>query len=90
MVPNGHIKLPELLTSHIKQLSGIKVTLGLMMVEVSLDIFKNKLFEQIKLHYYAPPSRPEGPRRCADRGNAGSALVSIYLFWLLYAMGVYT
>ena len=21
--------------------------------------------------YYAPPSRPEGPRRCPDRGNAG-------------------
>ena len=42
------------------------------------------------VHYYAPPSRPEGPRRCPDRGNAGGALVFMYLFWLLYAMGVYT
>ena len=41
-------------------------------------------------YYYAPLSRPEGPRRCPDRGNAGGALVFIYLFWLLYAMGVYT
>ena len=40
--------------------------------------------------YYAPPSRSEGPRRCPDRGNTGGALVFMYLFWLLYAMGVYT
>ena len=39
--------------------------------------------------YYAPPSRPEGPRRCPDRGNAGDALVFLSLLWLLYAMGVY-
>ena len=39
--------------------------------------------------YYAPPSRPEGPRRCPDRGNAGDALVSIQLFWLLYIGCVY-
>ena len=37
--------------------------------------------------YYAPPSRPEGPRRC--RGNAGGALVFSSLLWLLYALGVY-
>ena len=40
--------------------------------------------------YYAPPSRPEGPRRCPDRGNAGGALVFSVLLWLLYALGVYT
>ena len=41
--------------------------------------------------YYAPPSRPEGPRRCPDRGNAGGALVfPPQLLWLLYALGLYT
>ena len=43
------------------------------------------------LGYYAPPSRPKGPRRRIDRGNAGGALVFFpQLLWLLYAMGVYT
>ena len=40
------------------------------------------------LTYYAPPLRPEGPRRCSDRGNAGGALVSSHPLWLLYALGV--
>ena len=31
-------------------------------------------------YYYAPPSRPEGPRHCPERGNAGGALVFMYLF----------
>ena len=39
--------------------------------------------------YYAPPSRFKGPRRCPGRGNAGSALVFLYHFWLLYAGFVY-
>ena len=26
---------------------------------------------QSKTSYYAPPTRPEGPRRCLERGNAG-------------------
>ena len=47
-----------------------------------------KLF--IVSYYYAPPSRPEGPRRWPDRGNAGGALVFSSLSWLLYAMGLYT
>ena len=37
--------------------------------------------------YYAPPSMPEGPRRCPDRGNAGDALVFSDQLWLLYTMG---
>ena len=45
---------------------------------------------QIMFVYYAPPSRPEGPRHCPDRGNAGGALVFSQELWLLYAMGVYT
>ena len=40
--------------------------------------------------YYASPSRPEGPRRFPDRGNAGGALVFLDPLWLLYALGVYT
>ena len=40
--------------------------------------------------YYAPPSRPEGPRRCPDRGNVGGALLFLMLLWLLYALGLYT
>ena len=46
--------------------------------------------DELKYSYYAPPSRPEGPRRCPDRVNAGGALVFLMLLWLLYAMGVYT
>ena len=42
------------------------------------------------IDYYAPPSRPEGPRRCPDKGNAGGALVFSSLLWLLYALGLYT
>ena len=33
------------------------------------------------LSYYAPPLRPEGPRRCPDRGNAGCALVFVSKFF---------
>ena len=39
--------------------------------------------------YYAPPSRPGGPRRCPDRSNAGDALVFSSLSWLLYRGCVY-
>ena len=35
--------------------------------------------KKILTFYYAPTSRPEGPRRCPDRRNAGGALVFIYL-----------
>ena len=43
----------------------------------------------IDISYYAPPSRPEGPRRCPDRGNAGRALVFFpQLLWSLYTLGV--
>ena len=48
------------------------------------------IYINIRFFYYAPPSRPEGPRRRPDRGNAGDALVFLMLLWLLYAMGVYT
>ena len=41
-------------------------------------------------YYYAPPSRPKGPRRGPDKGNAGGALVFLMLLWLLYALGLYT
>ena len=36
--------------------------------------------------YYAPHSRPEGPRRCPDRGNTGNALVFLSKFFLLVIM----
>ena len=42
------------------------------------------------ISYYAPPSRPEGPRRCPDRGIAEDALVFSQELWLLYALGLYT
>ena len=51
------------------------------------NIFPNQNFQK---SYYAPPSRPEGPRRCPDRGNADGALVFLMLLQLLYALGVYT
>ena len=35
------------------------------------------------LFYYAPLSRPEGPRRCPDRGNAGGALVFLAKFYTI-------
>ena len=31
--------------------------------------------------YYAPPSRPEGPKRYPDRGNEGGALVFLAMFY---------
>ena len=31
--------------------------------------------------FYAPPSRPEGPRPCHDRGNTGGALVFLAKFY---------
>ena len=42
------------------------------------DIRVRKL---VCLAYYAPPSRPEGPRRCPDRGNAGGSLVFLSKFF---------
>ena len=43
------------------------------------------------MFYYAPPSRPKGPRHCPHRGNTVGALVFFpQLLWLLYALGVYT
>ena len=38
------------------------------------------LFYIFKDIYYAPQSRPEGPRRCPDRGNAVGALVFLGKF----------
>ena len=68
-----------------------------MIIEQFHTIFEKLLnyyqiiFEPILNDYYAPPSRPEGPRRCPDRGNAGGALVfPPQLLWLLYALGLYT
>ena len=45
-----------------------------MIIEQFHTIFEKLLnyyqiiFEPILNDYYAPPSRPEGPRRCPDRG----------------------
>ena len=38
------------------------------------------------LLYHAPPSRPEGPRHCPDRGNAGVALVFSGNFWTIQSV----
>ena len=36
--------------------------------------------------YYAPPSRPEGPRRYPDRGNPGGALVFLGKFYAVHSV----
>ena len=54
------------------------------------NISKNAKFvsPRIKIYSsYAPPSRPEKPRRYPDRGNAGGALVFIYLFLVTICNG---
>ena len=38
--------------------------------------------------YYAPPSSPEGARRCPDRGNAGGALVFFWGFDFKYFIAI--
>ena len=53
------------------------------------NVFLNFSLFSMKIFYYAPPSRPEGQWRCSDRGNAGGALVFMYLFRLLYIGCVY-
>ena len=41
-------------------------------------------------HYYATPRGPKGRGVAPIGAKWGYALVFIYLFWLLYAMGLYT
>ena len=36
--------------------------------------------------YYAPPSRPKGPRRCPDKGNAGGALLFLGKFYTVHSV----
>ena len=38
------------------------------------------------IFYYAPPSRPEGPRRCPGRGNAGASLVFLAKFYTVHSV----
>ena len=41
----------------------------------------------VEIFYYAPSSRPEGPRRCPDWGNAGGALVFSIRTMFVYLAG---
>ena len=70
---------------------SILATLQVIKDQQEGDIwFPTRNFSCYAIFYYAPPSRPEGPRRCPDMGKAGGALVFSMLLWLLYTMGVYT
>ena len=67
--------------------------------KLSCSVLRRRYFLHVCYHlhatssyrnYYAPPSRPKGPRRCPDRGNAGGSLVFLSLLWLLYTLGLNT